>query len=247
MATPDFFSSEMDYPEARQYTGFVHARNAATAPDGIPGSFPIASFSYRIIKPAVDRAIILLAAPVLLPLSLLIALIVFVTSRGPVLYRHRRLGRFQQPIHVWKFRTMYQNSDELLAQHLHDDAAARLEWSSCHKLRDDPRVTLIGRFLRKTSLDEIPQLLNVLTGEMSIVGPRPIVNEEKSKYGMYLQAFSYAMPGITGLWQVSGRCDLTYEDRVQLDVRYVTRWSLWMEAKILLRTVLVMIHREGAY
>jgi undecaprenyl-phosphate galactose phosphotransferase len=132
-------------------------------------------------------------------------------------------------------------------QHLSTNPEARREWAETHKLRNDPRVTPVGRFLRKTSLDEIPQLINVLAGEMSIVGPRPIVEKEKVKYGMYLQVFSYAMPGITGLWQVSGRCDVSYEERVLLDVHYVNRWSLWMELKIILKTVFVMVHREGAY
>ena len=142
---------------------------------------------------------------------------------------------------------MYKDSDQLLEQHLSTNPDARREWSDTHKLRNDPRVTPIGKFLRKTSLDEIPQLINVLAGEMSIVGPRPIVDKEKAKYGIYFQMYTYALPGITGLWQVSGRCDVTYEERVLLDVRYINHWSLWMELKILLKTVFVMVHREGAY
>jgi undecaprenyl-phosphate galactose phosphotransferase len=164
-----------------------------------------------------------------------------------VLYRHRRIGQYQKPLDVWKFRTMYENSDTLLDEHLSANGEAREEWVRTQKLRDDPRVTPIGRLLRKTSLDEIPQLLNVLAGDMSLVGPRPIVDEERAKYGQYFRTYTYALPGITGLWQVSGRCDVDYAERVQMDVQYVEQWSLWMELKILLKTFKVILHSRGAY
>jgi lipopolysaccharide/colanic/teichoic acid biosynthesis glycosyltransferase len=191
--------------------------------------------------------IVFLALPIALPLGLVLAALIGITSRGSILYRHRRIGQFQQPLYVWKFRTMHEDSEELLEQHLSSSADAREEWERAQKLRDDPRVTPIGRLLRKTSLDEIPQLLNVLAGEMSIVGPRPIVDEERPKYGKYFRTYSYALPGITGLWQVSGRCDVDYPARVLLDVQYVEQWSFWMELKILLKTVLVILHSQGAY
>ncbi|MFT4114936.1 sugar transferase [Silvibacterium sp.] len=247
MATPELFNSEVGYPEDSQRTSVAYPEFAVAQPTAVPANLPIATFAYRVVKPAFDLALIFFALPILLPLGLLIALVICATSRGSALYRHRRLGQFQNPIYVWKFRTMYKDSDRLLEHYLSTDAEARREWSETHKLKSDPRITPIGRFLRSTSLDEIPQLLNVLAGEMSIVGPRPIVDKEKSKYGIYLQMFSYAVPGITGLWQTSGRCDLSYNQRVQLDMRYVTRWSLWMELKIVLKTIFVMIHREGAY
>jgi len=246
MATPEFFNTEVAYREEHVHPGsFAEVQEPQTR--SIPANLPIASFAYRAIKPLIDLIIVFLTLPVLLPLSLLIAAAIRITSRGSALYRHRRIGQFQQPLYVWKFRTMYKDSDQLLEQYLSTNPDARREWADTHKLRNDPRVTPVGKFLRKTSLDEIPQLINVLAGEMSVVGPRPIVEKEKAKYGMYLQVFSYAMPGITGLWQVSGRCDVTYDERVMLDVRYVNRWSLWMELKILLKTVFVMVHREGAY
>ncbi|MGC2161265.1 MAG: sugar transferase, partial [Silvibacterium sp.] len=141
----------------------------------------------------------------------------------------------------------YEDSAHLLEQHLSSDPEAREEWARTHKLRDDPRVTPIGRLLRKTSLDEIPQLMNVLAGDMSIVGPRPIVDEERPKYGKYFPTYASALPGITGLWQVSGRCDVNYPERVLMDVEYVERWSLSMEMKILCKTVLVILHSKGAY
>ncbi|WP_164981471.1 sugar transferase [Silvibacterium dinghuense] len=250
MTTQELFTSETAYPtysEDMSCPSTVPLELATAKRHSVPLHLPIASSAYRLIKPTIEFVLIMLALPFLLPLCLCIAVLVGASSRGPVFYRHRRLGQFQRPIFVWKFRTMYQDGDRVLEQYLDANAEARQEWLTNRKLKWDPRITPIGRILRSTSLDEIPQLLNVLCGEMSIVGPRPIVHEEMSKYGMYLQMFSYAVPGITGLWQVSGRCDLSYEERVQLDVHYVTRWNLWMETKILLKTLFVMIHREGAY
>jgi exopolysaccharide production protein ExoY len=246
MATPELFNTDIAYRDEHARAGdFADVQEFQ--PQNIPPNLPIASFTYRAVKPLLDLFIVFLTMPILLPLGLLIAGVIRLTSNGSALYRHRRIGQFQQPLYVWKFRTMYKDSDQLLEQYLSTNPEARREWSETHKLRKDPRVTPMGRLLRKTSLDEIPQLINVLAGDMSVIGPRPIVDKEKAKYGMYLQTYSYAMPGITGLWQVSGRCDVTYEERVQLDVRYVKEWTLRMELWILLKTVFVMIHREGAY
>jgi exopolysaccharide production protein ExoY len=246
MATPELFNTDIPYREEH-----VRPGSFAGAPDqssfSIPSNLPIASFGYGALKPLLDLLLVFLLSPILIPLGLILAVAIRLTSPGPALYRHRRIGQFQQPLFVWKFRTMYEKSDHLLEQHLSADPQARREWADTHKLRNDPRVTPVGRFLRKTSLDEIPQLINVLAGEMSVIGPRPIVDKETAKYGMYYQLFSYALPGITGLWQVSGRCDLTYDERVMLDVRYINEWSLWMELKILFKTIFVMMHREGAY
>lgn len=246
MATPELFNTDIPYREEHvrpdSFTGIQHPPNFS-----IPSTLPIASFGYGALKPLLDLMLVFLLSPILLPLGLLLAAAIRLSSPGPALFRHRRIGQFQQPLYVWKFRTMYEKSDHLLEQHLSANPDARREWADTHKLRNDPRVTPVGRFLRKTSLDEIPQLLNVLAGEMSVIGPRPIVEKETAKYGMYFQLFSYALPGITGLWQVSGRCDLTYSERVLLDVRYINEWSLWMELKILVKTIFVMMHREGAY
>lgn len=246
MATPDLFTTEASFRDEHLHaTDFVGVREQKIR--AVPENLPIAGFAYRGIKPLLDLLLVFLALPVLLPVGLLIASIIRITSSGPSFYHHRRIGQFEEPFFAWKFRTMYENSDDLLERHLAADAEARREWSDTHKLRNDPRVTPIGKFLRKTSLDEIPQVINVLAGEMSLVGPRPIVEMEKAKYGMYMKPFSYAMPGITGLWQVSGRCDVSYPERVKLDIRYVNEWSLWMEFKIICKTFFVMIHREGAY
>ncbi len=142
---------------------------------------------------------------------------------------------------------MYTNGDELLRERLRDDPAAKAEWQEDQKLRDDPRVTPIGRFLRKWSFDELPQILNVLRGDMSLVGPRPIVNSEAARYGEVFDLYTSVKPGITGLWQVSGRNNTTYEERVRFDAYYVRNWSPWLDAYILARTLMVVVQRTGAY
>jgi lipopolysaccharide/colanic/teichoic acid biosynthesis glycosyltransferase len=142
---------------------------------------------------------------------------------------------------------MFQDAHYVLEQYLEDNPDARDEWERDQKLRYDPRVTRIGRFLRKTSLDELPQLWNVLRGEMSLVGPRPIVTKEIEKYGPYFGAYTMVKPGITGLWQVSGRNNTTYEERVQLDAYYVRNWSPWMDLYLLIRTIRIVLFAHGAY
>jgi exopolysaccharide production protein ExoY len=247
MATPEIFTSDIAYGEERFGAGGFSEPIIADVFEATHSDLPIASFRYRVLKPLLDLTLVFLALPLALPLGLILSALIRMTSKGSVLYRHRRIGQFQEPLYVWKFRTMYEDSDHLLEQRLSSSAEAREEWARAQKLRDDPRVTPIGRLLRKTSLDEIPQLLNVLAGDMSIVGPRPIVDEERPKYGKFFRTYTYALPGITGLWQVSGRCDVDYPERVLLDVRYVEEWSFWMEIKILLKTVLVILHSKGAY
>jgi undecaprenyl-phosphate galactose phosphotransferase len=247
MATQEIFTSDIAYQDEHFRAGVYDEPLATEALNTAQIDFPIASFQYRVLKPLIDLVLVFLSLPIALPLGLILALMIRLTSKGSVLYRHRRIGQFNQPVHVWKFRTMYQDSDHLLEQHLSSNHEARQEWAQTQKLRDDPRVTPMGRFLRKTSMDEVPQLLNVLAGNMSIVGPRPIVDEEVAKYGKYFSTYTHALPGITGLWQVSGRCDVNYPERVLLDVQYVEKWSLWMETKILLKTVLVILHSKGAY
>ncbi|MGH9588275.1 MAG: sugar transferase [Acidobacteriaceae bacterium] len=215
--------------------------------DAAYAGLPIGSFRYRVLKPLLDLLVVLMVLPVALPLGLLVAALIRLTSRGAVLYRHRRIGQYQQPLYVWKFRTMYEDNKSVLDRHLHSSSEAREEWERTQKLKDDPRITPVGQWLRKTSLDEIPQLLNVLAGQMSVVGPRPIVDEERPKYGEHFRTYTYAVPGITGLWQVSGRSNVDYPERVLMDVKYVEQWNFWMELKILFKTILVLLNRSGAY
>jgi undecaprenyl-phosphate galactose phosphotransferase len=166
---------------------------------------------------------------------------------GPALFRQMRIGQYGRPFKCFKFRTMAMDSDRALLEVLRQDPAARAEWITTHKLSRDPRITTIGRFLRKTSLDELPQLVNVLRGEMSLVGPRPIVASEVPYYGDLIRAYYAVRPGITGLWQISGGLDRTYARRVQLDVWYATHWSLVRDLRILLKTVPAMLMGRAAF
>jgi len=166
---------------------------------------------------------------------------------GPVIYRHRRIGRDGQVFECLKFRSMVPNADRVLRRLLDDRPDLRAEWVQDHKLRNDPRVTRLGRFLRRTSLDELPQIWNVLRGEMSLVGPRPVVREELMRYGRSLPVYLSAKPGITGLWQVTGRNDTDYRRRVALDVYYVRRQNILLDLYILLKTTGVVLGGGGAY
>lgn len=182
-----------------------------------------------------------------LPLIGFIALIMFATERGPVFFSHQRIGYKGRSFRCLKFRSMVPDAARVLEEHLARSPAARAEWDASQKLRDDPRITPVGRFLRTTSLDELPQLINVLRGEMSLVGPRPIVQAEVIRYGSDINAYASARPGITGLWQVSGRSDVDYERRVLLDAQYVGGWSLAGDVVILAKTLGVVFFRTGSY
>jgi Undecaprenyl-phosphate galactose phosphotransferase WbaP len=201
----------------------------------------------RIVKRASDLVAVLgLAIPILTVVGIL-ALAIKLTSPGPVFYAHLRLGRNGKRFRAWKLRTMHVNADQLLAKYLASDPDLQQEWEATQKLKNDPRVNSIGRFLRATSLDELPQIWNVLRGEMSLVGPRPIVDDEIDKYCKTYELYSRVTPGVTGLWQISGRNHTTYEDRVAFDAYYVRNWSLWLDLYILIRTFKVVLTREGAY
>lgn len=200
----------------------------------------------RIQKRVLDWALAVFAFILGLPFFIILPILVKLTSRGPVFYRQRRIGRNGRPFFVWKFRSMYVDADERLEKLLEENPAVADEWGRKFKLADDPRVTPFGRFLRKTSLDEIPQLFNVFRGEMALIGPRPIVEGEVKYYGASYETFTSVRPGITGLWQVSGRSDTDYDRRVALDTYYVLNWSPWLDIWILLRTALVVVLMRGA-
>ncbi len=200
----------------------------------------------RAEKWLLDKMFSILAFVLLLPLMAVIAVLVKLTSRGPVLYGHMRIGRNGRKFRCWKFRTMYADADCRLKKILAENPVAAAEWRANFKLRDDPRVTPLGRFLRLTSLDEIPQFFNVFTGTMALVGPRPIVDGEIGFYGDDYRVFTAVKPGITGLWQVSGRSDTNYVRRVALDVEYVVNWSPWLDLWIILRTVVAVVTLRGA-
>ena len=191
----------------------------------------------------VTTLLILLFSPVLLVLYT----VVLVSTKGHPLFKQERIGRNAVPFTVYKFRSMHIDAEEKLAELLLTCPISKKEWEENFKLKDDPRITKIGNFLRKTSLDELPQLINVLKGEMSLVGPRPIVENEIKKYGEYFDYFTAVKPGITGLWQVSGRNDIDYDERVHLDVWYTRNWSIELDIQILLQTISVVLLRKGSY
>lgn len=201
----------------------------------------------RFAKFSIDLAATLIGGLFILPVIGLIALLIKLDSPGPIFYSQTRIGQGGQPFRAWKFRTMVQQADYALKDYLEKHPDLREAWERDQKLRYDPRVTRVGRFLRRTSLDELPQLWNILRGEMSLVGPRPIVDEEIPRYGDKFLLYTKVIPGLTGLWQVSGRNNITYEERVSLDAYYVRNWSVWLDMYILLRTIWVVLTGEGAY
>lgn len=203
--------------------------------------------SAAVTKRLVDIVLGSVALILTAPLFLVIASLIKITSKGPVFFGDRRFGRKGQMIKALKFRTMVPNAAEVLAHYLAVHPDLRLEWERDHKLKNDPRVTSIGRWLRRLSLDELPQLINVLSGGMSLVGPRPIVEAEIQKYGRGYGLYTRVPPGLTGLWQVSGRNNTTYRERVAFDEYYVYNWSIWLDAYILIRTIKVILTGEGAY
>lgn len=199
-------------------------------------------------KRALDVLGAIVLAVVFSPLILAIVIAALIRREpGSIIYKHRRIGRDGYAFECLKFRTMVPNADQVLRELLERDPAIKAEWVRDHKLRCDPRVTRLGRFLRRTSLDELPQLWNVMRGEMSLVGPRPVVREELLRYGRNVRAYLSAKPGITGLWQVKGRNDTDYRRRVVLDTYYVRNQNLLLDLYILVKTTRVVLGGSGAY
>ena len=201
----------------------------------------------RFLKTAFDYIVTILGTIAVSPILLFIALWIYKDSPGPVLFRHTRIGKDGKPFACYKFRSMCVDAKERLETLLETDPTAREEWERDFKLKNDPRITKSGAFLRKTSLDELPQIFNVLKGEMSLVGPRPIIAEELPRYGEFKEDYLMVRPGITGMWQVSGRSDIDYEERVRLDSWYVRNWNLWLDIVLLFKTFYVVLARKGAY
>lgn len=201
---------------------------------------------YAAAKRVLDVVGALVLAAVFSPLILAIAVLMR-REGGSIIYKHRRIGRDGRAFECLKFRTMVPNADQVLRELLERDPAIKAEWVRDHKLRRDPRVTRLGKFLRRTSLDELPQLWNVMRGEMSLVGPRPVVREELLRYGRNVRAYLSAKPGITGLWQVKGRNDTDYRRRVVLDTYYVRNQNLLLDLYILAKTTRVVLGGSGAY
>ena len=199
------------------------------------------------LKRLLDLGIASAAIVVLAPAWLIIACWIRIDSRGPIIYRQNRIGRRGRLFRIWKFRTMRQNAEAELASILADAPEKRLDWEQRQKLLKDPRLTRSGLLLRRHSLDELPQLVNVLKGDMSLVGPRPCLPDQQGYFGDRLDLYTSVRPGLTGLWQVSGRNNLSFNERVDLDTQYVQTWSLSSDLRILLKTIPAVMRADGAY
>jgi len=220
---------------------------APPCPHDMAPVHPAATGSRALARRLIELTIVCAALLFMLPLLGTIFGLLKLQDGGPALFGHWRIGRGGRRFRCWKFRTMVVDADQRLRAHLENDPIARLEWEADQKLRSDPRVTPLGRFLRKSSLDELPQLLNVLSGEMSLIGPRPIVADEIQKYGRRYREYVCVRPGITGLWQVSGRSSVTLDEMVRLDIEYAQRRTPWLNLRILLRTVPAVLFARGAW
>ncbi len=201
----------------------------------------------RIYKRLFDLICTITGGLLLLPTIAIVALLVAIDNKGNVIFAHRRIGKDGKEFPCYKFQSMVPNAQEILQDYLAKNPEARKEWEESFKLTNDPRVTKLGGFLRKTSLDELPQLWNVIKGDMSLVGPRPIVKKEIERYGEYFREYAMVLPGITGMWQASGRSDTTYEERVAMDTWYVRNWSVWLDIMYLAKTFTAVIFGKGAY
>jgi len=234
---PNFYNISSIWMSVRDFSGVL----------GIDTSNKLNMTVNLLIKRIMDICVVVFGGIVILPFLLIIGLIIKLDSPGSILYKHERLGINGKRFYAYKFRTMVQDADIIMRHLLETDPELRKEWEKKHKLQKDPRTTKIGKFLRRTSIDEFPQLINILKGEMSLVGPRPIVDSEIKKYGEdYNRVFS-VKPGLTGLWQVSGRSDSNYLDRVAYDIYYQQSWSVWLDFWIIFKTFGVVIIGKGAY
>lgn len=207
----------------------------------------LASRWNRFVKRVFDLVCTICGSILISPILIALTIIVAINNKGHVIFAHQRVGKNGVLFPCYKFQTMIPNAQEALEKYLKDNPAARKEWEENFKLEHDPRVTKLGAFLRKTSLDELPQLWNVIRGDMSLVGPRPIVTKEIERYGDNFREYSMVLPGITGMWQASGRSDTTYEERVAMDTWYVHNWSLWVDLMYLFKTVKAVFAGKGAY
>ena len=198
---------------------------------------------YLTTKRIMDIILSLIAIILLSPIFLIIAIAIKIDSKGPVFFVHKRIGKNGKQIGIYKFRTMVPDAEKMIK---HFSEKQKKEFEENYKLAYDPRVTKIGRFLRKTSLDELPQILNILKGELSIIGPRPVIQKELKKYGKNTEKFLSVKPGLTGYWQANGRSNTTYEERMQMELYYVDNMSLWLDIKIFFKTVISVFKREGA-
>ena len=235
-----FVRREISKPLSSGASSFLNVDPEALA--GVGGNA-----SADTLKRGIDVAVALFVLLVAAPLILMVSACLLLAQGRPILIRHRRLGRGGRSFSCFKFRTMVVDGDDVLRRHLAENPAARVEWQVARKLKADPRVTAIGQVLRKSSIDELPQVLNILFGEMSLVGPRPIVEAETHHYGPHIHRYYQVRPGLTGLWQVSGRSDVSFPRRVQMDLAYVESRSLRKDMAIIARTIPAILRARGSY
>lgn len=204
---------------------------------------PTPSKSYQIVKRALDIVLSIVAVIVLSPIMLLICLFIKLDSKGPAVFIHHRIGKNGRPLPLYKFRSMYKGAEKMIEDFTPEQKS---EWEINYKLENDPRITRIGRFLRRTSLDELPQLINIIRGELSIVGPRPVIPEELERYGKNKDKFLSITPGLTGFWQAYARSDCSYDERMKMELHYVDNANLWWDIKIVFATVGAVLRGHGA-
>lgn len=198
---------------------------------------------YKILKRMIDIVLSFIGLILLSPVFAIIALAIKIESKGPVFFKHNRIGKNGKIIGMYKFRSMVENAEELIKKFTPEQMK---EYKENYKLTDDPRITKTGKFLRKTSLDELPQLINIIKGELSIIGPRPVVQEELEKYGDNAQKFLSVTPGLTGYWAANGRSNTSYEERMEMELFYVDNMSIKLDIKIFFQTILSVLRKEGA-
>ena len=228
------------------YTGTLQLKDIA----GIIGFSSVHNLTKKgslFAKRLLDLSLIIISLPVVLPVCIVISILVAVSSPGPVLYGHVRVGKNGKPLKCWKFRSMYKDADKQLDKILRENPEMRKEWERDRKFVNDPRVTPLGKILRKSSLDELPQLWNIFLGQMSFVGPRPVTEGELVRYGNSADFILSVTPGLSGMWQTSGRSDTGYEERITLDTYYIQNWSFWLDVWIIIKTVWVVFKGKGAY
>ncbi|MDR3284866.1 MAG: undecaprenyl-phosphate galactose phosphotransferase WbaP [Treponema sp.] len=239
-----------------RYTIFIPYSIMSTVAVSIRDFGGILGFAstHNLTKPAnlfmkriIDLLLVLVSAPLALIFTAAIALTIKFSSSGTIFYGHKRIGKWGRPFTTWKFRTMVVDAGEQLETILASSPEARREWEQNHKLENDPRITPLGKYLRKTSLDELPQLWNILLGQMSFVGPRPVTEGELKKYGDKEKYILSVKPGLSGMWQISGRSDTGYEERIMLDSYYIQNWSIWLDIWIIIKTAAVVLNSKGAY
>lgn len=203
----------------------------------------IKSKIYRGFKRIVDVILGCIGLVLLSPVFLILAVCIKIDSKGPVIFAHKRIGKNGKEFNMYKFRSMYENAEEMIENFSEEQ---KKEWQENFKLENDPRITRIGNFLRKTSLDELPQIVNIIRGDLSIIGPRPVTGEELEKYEENKEKFLSITPGLTGYWQANGRSNTTYEERMQMELYYVDNQSLWLDIKIFFKTIVSVVKKEGA-